>query len=215
MNRRLWFSFFLSNVLIGLAAPSEAREVRTLRETYPAAQIETLRLDLPLGELAIEGTDGDEIEVSVRIDCSWRRKRCEERAEQVELLARERGNRFDLSFEGLRKWRSLGMSLEVRVSAPSRLELDLDVGIGEVEVAHFHNDVTIDLGIGELTVEMDESRVGTVSLDTGLGEARMSYRGGDLLTKGLFKNKVHWNEGKGPARLEFDLGIGEIDLRLN
>ena len=41
------------------------------------------------------------------------------------------------------------------------------------------------------------------------------YPGGRLEAAGLFGNDLSWNDGSGSARVRLDLGIGEVDLRLN
>jgi hypothetical protein len=94
------------------------------------------------------------------------------------------------------------------------MELEVDVGVGEVSISGFTNDVVADLGVGELSVAMEESHVRSVDLETGLGEADFRYSDGQMEASGIFGNEVQWDEGRGNAAVNLEVGVGEIDLRL-
>ena len=205
---------FVTAITLGMAVSAHSDEVRSFEREFDADGFQTLQLDIPLGEVRIDGSSDDRIEVEVIVECDWRKKSCTKRAEEIDLVSREWGDRLVLEIEGMNKWRSIGMSLDVRVTAPAGMRLELDMGVGEVEIAHFENDVTVDLGVGELTVKMEESDVHSVDLDTGLGEANLRYKGGELEASGLFGNELRWNKGEGHADIRIEIGIGEIDVRL-
>jgi len=199
-------------VLIPLSA--QAREVREFERDFDARDAERLVVDIPIGELSVQGSSGDAIEAKVSIDCRFRESRCRELAEDVDLVIRQRGSELVLELEGIRSWKSLGLELEIEMKAPARLALEVDFGVGELEIAGFENDITVDQGIGELNVRMDSSTVDTVDIDAGIGDAMMRYPGGKLSTAGVFGNDLRWSDGSGSARVLLDLGIGEVDLRL-
>ena len=201
-------------ITLGLAASAHSDEVRSFEREFDAGGFQTLQLDIPLGEVRIDGSSDDRIEVEVIVECEWRKKKCTERADKIDLVSHEWGDKIALEIDGLNKWRFIGMSLDVRVTAPAGMRLELDMGVGEVEIAHFENDLTVDLGVGELTIKMNQADVYSVDLDTGLGEASLRYEGGELEASGLFSNELRWNEGDGHAVVRVELGIGEIDVRL-
>ncbi len=171
-------------------------------------------MDIPLGALEIEGTSGDRIEVEVRIECNFRKFKCRDLAEDIDLVASTFVDEIALELDGLKKWRSLGMSFDIQVKAPARMELEVDLGVGRIDIQGFNNDITVDQGVGELKVTMAESRVSSVDIDAGLGEANLRYAGGRLAASGIFGNDLRWNEGNGAARVRLDLGVGEVELRL-
>ena len=203
-----------ADILIGLAASAESREVRSFDREFDARGLDQLRLDIPLGALEIEGTSGDRIEVEVRIECHFRKSRCRDLAEDVDLVGSTFGDELVLELDGLKKWKSLGMEFTIQVKAPATLELEVDFGVGSLDIRGFDNDITVDQGIGELNVTMAESQVESVDIDAGVGEANMRYAGGRLETSGIFGNDLRWNDGTGTARVRLELGIGEVDLRL-
>ena len=61
---------------------------------------------------------------------------------------------------------------------------------------------------------MDESHVDSADIDAGIGDVSIRHRGGRLETSGFIGNELSWDEGDGPARIELELGVGEVALRL-
>jgi hypothetical protein len=197
-----------------VAIPLQSEEVRSFHRSFDAHGIRALVMDIPVGEVEIEGSSSDRIEVDVTVECNWKKSRCLQIAEELDLVARDWDDELTLDVEGMRKWRSIAVHLEVQISAPASMSLELDMGVGEVEISDFRGDVTVDLGVGEVEVQMDESHVRSVDLDTGLGEVRMDYHGGRLEASGLFDNVLRWDEGAGSSKLRLETGVGEIDVRL-
>ena len=76
--------------------------------------------------------------------------------------------------------------------------------------------LTVQMGIGDLTIRVPEERVASVSIGTRIGDA--SVRG----TRGYFEggrrmligSRVHWDEGDGTARIEVGLKIGDAKVVL-
>ena len=204
-----------TTVLLGLTASAHSKEVRSFEKTFDARGFERLFVDIPVGEVEIEGANSNEINVEVTVNCSgWGTSHCEEYAEDVDLVSSEWKDRIELEIDGLKKWKSIGLSFDIRMRAPAGMKLEVDVGVGEVDISGFKNDVSADLGVGELSVSMDESNVRLVDLETGLGEAELRYSEGEMEASGIFGNEVRWDEGKGAAAVRLEVGVGEIDLRL-
>ena len=90
------------------------------------------------------------------------------------------------------------------------------MGVGELTIEGLEADVSADLGVGELTIRMNPAMVGSVSLDAGVGEAKLY--GAGTAVKGrrsmLVGSEVFWDEGPGAARLRADVGVGEATVFL-
>ncbi len=199
-----------------LSAGSSDEVVRTFSQEYATRDITSVLLDVPVGEVEIGpgGSDRVEIEVVLECDTGWRSRSCRDRAERIELVSRERNGRLSIDVEGYSAWRSRGLEVHLEVRLPARMALSLDMGIGEVEIRDLESDVTVDLGIGEVFVGMDESRIAKVLLDAGIGETSLRTSDGKSSVAGLFTSELSWDEGDGEATIRIDLGIGEIDVRI-
>lgn len=206
----------LSTLVLVLAVlPAAADEVRTLKEEFPLEPAQTIRLDLPIGRLEVEGTEGDRAEVVVDVECRRRRRRCEEALEDIRLSSSTRKNKLVLEIEGYPKW-GRGLSIDVAAAIPHGNALEIDMGIGAIEIEGLENDLSIDLGIGEVEVLMEEAAVRAVNLDIGIGASSLDLPDGHFEgTRFLLGNEIEWAQGNGSANIEIDLGIGEVDVDLD
>jgi hypothetical protein len=206
----------LATLTLGVAAPASASEVvRTIEKTYPAQNLDELRFEMSIGAVKVQASDRSDIHVSIELRCRSSRRidRCRDAAQNVRLREDRDSDRLDLDLSQKGPRRS---SVEVitTIEAPRGIELNLDLGIGEISVAGFENDINVDLGIGEASVNVPESAFRTVRLDTGIGESDLIAGGRHIESSGLFTDEITWNKGRGQAAVYIDCGIGEARVRL-
>ena len=193
-----------------------AATVRTLAETVRLEADDTLVLDFPVGELRVEGTSSQSVEVTVEIECSSLRRRCQSAAEEIEIEIRQRGHRVIVEIDGWPRWGTGGMKVKLEARVPRRTPLRVDMGVGQIQVRGLHANVSVDLGVGEVEVEMDADHVRSVTLDSGIGESSVAVNGSPVKNRRSFLGaEIDWSEGTGTARIEVDLGVGAIDIDLN
>jgi hypothetical protein len=217
------------------AAAAQNRVVRTITESYEPAAATAVRLDIGAGEVRVKGADVEAIALVVRVTCSRGRdlESCRDNAEDVSVTTAERRNTLVVYAEGPGFWRSHDTQLDVELTLPRALGFELDLTAGDVEVAEVGGAVTIDLGAGELRltdiggdiivdmgagevmVNTSEDTIRSVALDNGIGESSFHHRNGTRSREGVMPGTdVRWNEGPGTHRIEIDLNVGEISVRL-
>ena len=222
MRRPLITAIAVVAMLVGLsplvlATSLQQRDVRTISEEFDTSGYEGITLEVSVGEVRIEGADVDKVQAEVRVRCPRKMDldECRDRAEDVEITADDSRGKLVLEVRGLSKWRSRGMNVDVRFTVPEDLPFELEMGIGEVEIVDLRNDLTVDMGIGEVSVRMDEDVVGSVTLDNGIGESDLLYSDGKQSTSGFLAGKdVEWDKGPGTHTVIVELNIGEIEVRL-
>lgn len=211
---RAIFVFGIAGLIAGSA--QAATVVRSLEQTLNLEPNETLALDLPIGDLKVVGSSSAETRITIDIKCSRGRRRCESAAEELEIRVRRRANRQILELEGWPRWGSSGLSVEVLARVPPTTPLSVDMGVGEITVEGLESDLWIDLGVGEIDVEMASANVRSVNLDSGIGASSVSLDGHRVGAKRSFLGgKVDWSDGEGSARIEIDLGVGKITVKLD
>jgi hypothetical protein len=209
------FAFLLATACL-IAPHANAATVRTLEEELRLETGEILDLDLPVGELKLRSTSDSTVEMVVEIECKRSRRRCESAAEDLELRTRKRGDTLRVDLDGWPSWGTSGLSVKVTVAVPEGHPVVVDMGVGKVDIRGLKSDLTIDLGIGDVEVEMDAEFVQSVSLDSGIGESSVAFDGQHISGKRSFLgDEVRWSEGEGNARIRIDLGIGAIDVDLD
>jgi len=200
-----------------LAAPALAEQrVRTLEEQFEIAPSDALRLDVPVAQLEVRGTTGDEVRVEMDVTCGVS-SRCRERAEDLRLEVRDRSGAIEVRVEGYSKNGRQNPEIDIVVEVPAGRSLEIDLGVGTLDVASMEGDITISHGVGEVTVTMAEDAIHEVSLDVGVGDADIWPRRENVERSGFLflGNELRWDGGPGRADVVVDLGVGEARVLLN
>jgi hypothetical protein len=205
--------------LLLLPAAAEAggsETLRTLRVDLSAGDAGTLEIEVPVGEVRVDGTDGSRVEATVEVQCNRPVKsRCEAMAQRVELASGSAGERAWIKLDGWPSGKdSSGLSVRVELSMPRQLGLVADLGVGEFEAVGLVSDLALDLGVGEATIRAREEHVRRVDLEVGVGEAVLRVGERTIEGKGFIGRDLAWSHGHGAAALKVDCGVGEVDVRL-
>jgi len=197
------------------ALPASAEEVvRTFQKQIPTGDVGIVHIDIPVGELEIEAGDGQQVETKVELLCKNRKPRCLEAARNVRFVYSTDDGRLHFQIKDWPRTNHRGLEVRARFTVPRTLPLKTELGVGELTVNGLEGDFQADLGVGEVNVTMPESAVGSVKLDTGIGEAGLRAGGRRYESEGLFVREIHWNQGKGKSHVEVDCGVGEINVTL-
>lgn len=199
------------------AASADSETLRNLNLNLTADDATSLDLEIPVGELHVEGTSGDTVQVRIAVQCNRPVKtRCEKAAQRIEAVSETRRDKLSVELDNWpRGDDGDGLSVEVRVEMPATLSLDADLGVGEFESVGLLADLTLDLGVGEATIRGREERVRRVDLEVGVGEANLRVRDRNYEGKGFIGRELEWSNDRGEAALRVDCGVGEVDVRLD
>ncbi|MGH9380693.1 MAG: hypothetical protein ACRD2Z_08790 [Thermoanaerobaculia bacterium] len=198
------------------AAADERDTVRTLRQTFPTAGIERIELDLPVGEARITGEDRGDVQVDFELRCKPGKERCAEAARRVTLESSSRHGELALDLRGFDRGQRRDLVLRGVVRIPAELDLGVDMGVGELEISGLAGNIGAELGVGEMTLRLPIDTARSVSLDTGVGETNLHLPDGMHAGErsGFVGGKTSWEHGTGQAVIRADVGVGEINARL-
>lgn len=201
--------------LLCAAVPAGAKEVvRSFQKQLPAGNFDDIHIEIPVGELEIEASDSRQVEVKVELLCERQTSRCLEAAKDVRFVYTTDDGRLHFEMKDWPKAGTRGLHARARFSVPKDLALRAELGVGELTIQGIENDLDVDLGVGEVNVTLPAAVVKSVNLDTGIGEASLKAGGRRYESAGLFVRTVHWDEGKGQARVKVDCGVGEANVAL-
>jgi hypothetical protein len=214
MRKTTWF-LAAAALLWTLPARADSDEVvRRWAKQLPAGNVERVLVDVPVGEVTIEGSNGPQVDFEVTLECDERGGACEDLAKRVKVVYSREGGDLTLRLKEWPKSRNKGLEAHVRVRVPRTLSLKADLGVGQMNIQALESNVDADLGVGELNITLPVASVGSVNADTGIGEANLSAAGRRYESAGLVAKEIRWNKGTGKSRVEADCGVGEIDIRL-
>lgn len=213
LRKTVWV--LATTLLWTLPAYADSDEVvRRFVKNLPAADVEQILVDVPVGEVVIGASDDQQVHFEVSLECDERGGTCEELAQRIKVsYVRDDGD-LTLKVKEWPKTRNDGLEAHVHVRMPRTLPLKAHLGVGELRIETLESDVNADLGVGELSITLPAAAVGTVNADTGIGEANLVAGGRRYESAGLMAREIRWSKGTGKARVEADCGVGEISIRL-
>lgn len=176
-----------------------------------------LRLDLPVGEVDVIGTDGDVLRARMQIECKPNKRRCAKRAERAVLATESDGDTLTLAAtpEGMNAYK--GAQVRITVEVPRSDTLEVEFGAGELEVRDVDACVSIRMFAGEAQLHLAGERIGDISLKTGMGESALYVNSDAIDGKRplLVGSKVVHALGNGDCSLAARLRFGELTAHLH
>jgi hypothetical protein len=210
----------LAAILLTLTVltPAFAKEAFREISTSFALESETsVRLDIPLAEVSVEGFEGDNIEVDFTATC--RRpasQHCDEILAELGFESHRLRRQVRIDLVGYPKWGKGKVELEGTIRVPQAIEVEMEIGIGQLDLKELTGDLRVELGVGQVNAWLDESKVRSVTLDAGVGESELY--GPDARVQGrrsmLVGSEIYWDEGSGKSRVFIEVGVGEISVWL-
>jgi len=183
----------------------------------PVALGERVRIAFGIGELEVEAGEVSEMRAELVLECrKASADRCHRyrRKLRVEPVRTAEGLEVRMGGLSMRALRRIGVT--GRVVVPRWSPLELDVGIGEIALSAGEEDVSVRMGIGEVTVRASAEHFGAVAIRTRIGDAGIVLPGAHLegRRKMLVGASSQWSEGPGESRIDVRLRIGEATVRL-
>lgn len=189
---------------------------REIRHEIPVTPEQRIRLDFSVAELEIVGHEGRLVVVEIEARCRWSRDDCEEGLENLRIDTDSTDRKVFVELEGLPRWYKENIEIDGVIRVPRGQALEVDLGVGQIRIEGMASDLDVELGVGEVEVRAARRTTGRVRLDAGVGETHLiGADKGQLERRSLFVgSEVSWDEGEGEARIDVEVGVGEIDVRL-
>ena len=233
MKRR--FLVLLTATLMAAPTVGLAGNVRTLSAVVDAAELESVLLEVGVGDVEI--VIGDDSSVQVEVHLKPRRggifsslKKAERQVERATLMAQTSGSDLELKITNVSGDRRFEEDWTLLM--PARLAVNLEHGVGDAIITGMKNDIDIDLGVGnatissasgsifaeigvgELTVQAPASLYGDVEASSGVGSVRITVGDERLTGEGFVGHSAEWR-GDGPHRISANTGVGDVIVKLD
>src|SRR6185295_6654677 len=170
--------FFAAATMLWATSAGAEEIVRSFRQQIPVGGSDEISLDFPVGEVTVEAWESPQVGLDVKIACNHRSSRCAEAAEGLRLVYDASGDRLRVQMKNWPKFGGTkGMHVLAHIKVPRDLPLRAELGVGELTVEGTANNLTVDLGVGQVNVTLPKEAIGSVDLDTGVGEASLVAAG--------------------------------------
>jgi len=212
-----WSLAALAFAALSLTPPAAAggRTVRDLTADLATSGIDRVEVRLPIASVRIEASADDRVHVDLEVRCSDDSERCRERAAKLVLEPSREGTTLRVRVEGMEGLFGLSLKLRGTIQVPNGKAIDVNLPVGELQIRDVTGDLDIDMGCGEVGIQLREHDVQSVRMGVGVGEATFSVAGRHIEGEGWLGQKVRWSKGPGVSRVAVSLGVGELGVKLN
>lgn len=190
-----------------LSAGAFADRFKHIDQTVDASMLTSVRLEISVGELEIETYDGDEIQLEIDLEAkrswlSWRRRDIED----VELEVRESGSHVYLAID------ERDIEQHWRIRMPAKLALEIDVGVGEIRIDDFSNNLEMEVGVGSVRIEVADTDYRSIHVEAGVGDASIRGFSNRADNERNFISADAYYQGSGDNKIEIEVGVGDVEV---
>lgn len=220
----------LATLAASVAAGSDSR---TLLVAYPSAGVAIVDIDTAVGNVEIRGAEVDAISARVTLRTTKRglasSRRAARRLEAFDLVPELTGSTLRLRLRPPLRKGECEASWSVLIPAAARVRLDagvgdvrisdvkggvnLDLGVGDVRLLDVDGEITVDLGVGDVEARGEWAAFGPIDATCGVGGAVLRTPDGRYAGRGLLGRRIE-ARGPGAARLNVDVGVGDVTIVL-
>ena len=172
-----------------------------------ASTLESVEILIPVVQMRIEVYDGNAVELEIDVRSKprmWIFGR--QSVDDIELEIDRDGNELILGIDE----KNLEQTWRVRI--PRNLAINMNIGVGEVKLNQFANDLDVDLGVGEVSVLVDDLEYRSINLSVGVGETTIrGFEHAARSNRELVSDSAHYN-GDGEHRMDIEVGVGEASV---
>ena len=192
---------------LALSTTAFADRVKHIDQTVDASMLDSVRLEISVGELDIETYDGDEIQLDIDLEAqrswlTWRRRDVED----VELEVRVTNSRVYLSID------ERNIAQHWRIKMPTKLALDIDVGVGEIRIEDFSNNLEMEVGVGSVRIEVAGTDYDSIHVEAGVGDAFIRGFSNRADNERNFISANAYYQGDGEYKIEIEVGVGDVEV---
>ena len=121
-------------LLFLLSAPALADEVKRALQEISVDDYKLVGLHLPLGNVLLEPSEGESLQLAMAIDCSTSSSGCRKKAEKLDLVTTRQADRLLLKISGLTSAKISGLTVNLHLRVPRALAMEMNIGTGNVAV---------------------------------------------------------------------------------
>jgi len=186
-----------------------AQESILLEKNIAVSANSELHINIPVGELRLESYAGQQVQLQIEVKES-KTKSWFSSADlsEVELSQQQDQQKLQLSVAGedvTQKW---------TVKVPQHVDLDLAIGVGDALLVGINADLGMDIGVGSAEVKLAHDNYSRISLDAGVGDAKLKSFQNVEVEKALVSTEVDW-QGTGKYNINVDVGVGDVQVSLD
>lgn len=209
MKHKIWplTLGFIGLITLSTAAFSANDRERTLTDSYIVSSDTEIRLDATVGTVELRVTEGEAVEIELRVesdDDGWFASGGD--LSEVLIKGERSGNQLEISATP-----DDDMSQHWKVSVPRSRLLEVNLGVGEISGDLPFNNVKVDLGVGDVSLNLANGEYGLVEASVGVGDTSLRNFGKTQENRMLVTSESSYR-GNGSTDVQVEVGVGDVTL---
>lgn len=200
--------FILVSLSLLVSINVRADSAKRIEHSIAAEELISIDFEVSVAEMEVEIYQGDSIEIDLYIEADrdwWIFGRND--VDDVELDIDENGDRLYLRLD------NDDIQQEWRVRLPEHLAVTMEVGVGEVEIAEFANNLDLELGVGSFRLLVADIDFESIHIEVGVGDTsiRGFDRGSDNERSFVGADSRYYGDGE--YKIAAEVGVGDAEVR--
>jgi hypothetical protein len=204
----------LAAMLVALNAQAGGPE-RTFDLDRAATGVARIVLEVGVGDVEVIADETGRITAHVEVSASkgWRGSTRAQRAlEELELESEMKGDALHLRIsERHDDDHSFGEDWTLHL--PPGVALEIEQGVGDLRILDIAAEINVELGVGEVHIEGEHAAFGPIEGSCGVGDVSLRTPEGRTEGRGFIAHTLD-EKGPGKARIDVEVGVGDVDIRL-
>ena len=204
VSRKIVAIIFILALGISLATAEEIRH-----HEFDTNDINRLSLDIRTGHIIVEHHDQQVISVEVRLseeNEGWFRRSPD--LTNMDIRQSLRNSQLTLSFD------EKHVDTEWIIRIPSLEQFDLNLGVGAAELVMINTDITVNIGVGAVEMNLALARYGEIQMSTGVGDTAILGARSTESNRALVSSHIS-GKGEGEYTVSANLGVGSAEVKLS
>lgn len=185
---------------------SSFADVKTITMELDAAQLQLLQLQVGVGQIKIKTANTDTIQLRVDVSGEKRWWFFSHKVGDVELTQQRQDQQLMLRVE------KENTKQDWQLTIPRQLAVSVELGVGQLFAEQFTADMHADIGVGQITAELDTNQYRQILLSAGVGNVQLKNAPTESKSeRHLVGGSLELNSS-GQATFEASVGVGDISL---
>ena len=199
--------FMLAVMCVAFTANVQAASSKRIQQSIDATDLGHIDFEISVAEVEIEVYEGDTVEVDIEL----RAKRSwwifgRDDVDDVDLTVRQDSDGLELILD------EDDVEQDWRVRLPAHMAVGFELGVGEIDIDGFNNNLVLELGVGAVRVVVTDEDYDQIRLATGVGDSSIRGFSNGSDNERNFVGADSYYSGEGNYAIEIEVGVGEASV---
>ncbi|WP_163937214.1 hypothetical protein [Paraferrimonas sp. SM1919] len=205
------FNFIAAVALILFTTSVMATPQKTIDAVFDD-KIDQISLDVGVGQIHVEGTDSDKIEIKVVIKTADEKEGFSFGFDRNDLDAIELVTKLKRGKMHLELSDQDDIHQHWILFVPNTLDVAIEAGVGEVSITQMSQDINVNVGVGTVEIKHPSNNFSKLDFKVGVGDMDLKHDSAYAEISSHLIGERFYQRGTAGPELAINAGVGEITI---